>query len=537
MEKRVLLAFILSSLIFILWQKIFPSPQLSAPQKKAQTIENKQVINEMPAETDVNKTVVLDVKKQQKEEEKVFINNGKIEAELTTLGGTIASVRILDYDAVLPVTDVFQVKDFADLDYSIEAKEPKKVVFTAQDRGLVIRKIFYFSDGDFLVNAEFQIQNTGKSPQKLDSKIKAMTIDMAMAKDAIDNSRDRNLLEYSVFSQDKVFRKTGAYKFTSKENKTVSAPVGWFGFRDRYYCAIVKPEFLVKGYEFFSENSDGKKLGVYAFSEAEEVGPGETKAFLATLFVGPQNLRILKAQGEEFEKIQVYFRSGFLDAIAKIIEDLMILMHKMTSNWGVAIILVSLMIYFAMYPMTMKSMLSMRKMQGLQPKIMELRTKYEKNPQKLNQEIMKLYAENKVNPVGGCLPLLLQMPVFICLYQMIWRSILFKGSGFLWIKDLSEPDRLFVLTQSFPVIGNEINLLPAIILVLMVVQQKMTSKNMVITDPNQVAQQKMMTFMMPIVLLLVFYRIASGLTLYLVVFYIMSSFTQWRVAKITSAAV
>ncbi len=257
----------------------------------------------------------------------------------------------------------------------------------------------------------------------------------------------------------------------------------------------------------------------------------ETSEYSATLYFGPQNSTILKSYAMDFEKIQVYFRLGAFDAIAKIIEDLIKLVHKFIPNWGVAIILVSLLIYFSFYPLTMKSMLSMRKMQSLQPKIAELREKYEKNPQKLNQEIMKMYSENKVKPLGGCLPLLLQMPIFICLYQMIWRSVMFKGAGFLWIKDLSEPDRLFMLAKSYPVLGKEFNILPFIIIVLMILQQRMSSKNMSTTDPNQLAQQKMMMFMLPAFLFFVFYRISSGLTLYFTVFYIVSLFTQMQISK------
>jgi YidC/Oxa1 family membrane protein insertase len=257
----------------------------------------------------------------------------------------------------------------------------------------------------------------------------------------------------------------------------------------------------------------------------------EKVSYGASIYVGPQNSAILKSYSMDLEKIQVYFRYGFFDSIAKIIEDLIKLVHKFIPNWGVSIILVSLMIYFSFYPLTMKSMMSMRKMQSLQPKIMELREKHEKNPQKLNQEIMKLYSENKVNPLGGCFPLLLQMPIFICLYQMIWRSILFKNASFLWIKDLSEPDRFYVMTKSFPVIGNEINILPFIIIVLMILQQRLSSKNMNVMDPNQLAQQKMMMFMLPVFLFLVFYRIASGLTLYFTVFYVVSLFTQLHISK------
>lgn len=132
--------------------------------------------------------------------------------------------------------------------------------------------------------------------------------------------------------------------------------------------------------------------------------------------------------------------------------------------------------------------------------------------------------------------MLLQMPVFIGLYQVLWRSVSLKGADFWWIKDLSQPDRLAILPFSLPFFGNEINLLPIIMVFVMAIQQKITSKSMVITDPAQATQQKMMTIMMPVVLGVVFYQFASGLTLYFTAFYALSTFTQWKMSKMPSPA-
>jgi YidC/Oxa1 family membrane protein insertase len=175
-------------------------------------------------------------------------------------------------------------------------------------------------------------------------------------------------------------------------------------------------------------------------------------------------------------------------------------------------------------------------MQALQPEITRLKEKYNNNPQKLNQEIMVLYKENKINPVGGCLPFLLQMPVFIGLYQVLWRSVAFKGADFLWIKDLSQPDRMVILPFKAPFIGDEINILPILMMIIMFFQQRITSKNMVITDPMQLQQQKMMGIFMPIFLGVIFYKFASGLTLYFTMFYVFSTFTQFHMYHQKKAA-
>ena len=206
-------------------------------------------------------------------------------------------------------------------------------------------------------------------------------------------------------------------------------------------------------------------------------------------------------------------------------------MHKIIPNWGVCIILISFIIYGAMYPLTMQGMASMKRMQAIQPIMTKLREQHKNNPQRLNKEIMELYKEHRVNPMGGCLPLVLQMPIFVSLYQVLWRSVAFKGANFLWIKDLSQPDRLFILPFSLPIMGNEVNVLPILMMGIMFAQQKLSAKNMVAMDPSQAAQQKMMTMIFPIFLGVIFYKFASGLSLYFTVFYLMSTLTQWKMSK------
>jgi len=186
--------------------------------------------------------------------------------------------------------------------------------------------------------------------------------------------------------------------------------------------------------------------------------------------------------------------------------------------------------------LTAKGMSSMRKMQTLQPEMSTLKEKHKGNPQKLNKEMIGLYKKHKINPASGCFLLLLQMPVFFGLYQVLWRSVAFKGANFLWIKDLSAPDRLIIFPFSAPFVGNELNILPILMGIMMFFQQKVTSKNMVVTDSAQAAQQKMMQTFFPILMVFIFYKFASGLALYFTMFYLLSTFTQIKMAKAVKAA-
>lgn len=250
-------------------------------------------------------------------------------------------------------------------------------------------------------------------------------------------------------------------------------------------------------------------------------------------YFGPQDQDILKSIG--LGDFVVFSQYWLLDMISKFVIQIVKMMNKFIPSLGFCLILVSILIYGAMYPLTMSGMLSMRKMQALQPKMAKLKEQYKNNPQKLNQEVMSLYKENSINPLGGCLPFILQMPVFIGLYQALWRSVVFQGQGFLWIKDLSMPDRLFVLPQNIFLIGNEINILPLLMMIAMFFQQKLSTKNMVLTDPNQIMQQKMMSYFFPVFLGILFYKFASGLNLYFTVFYLLSTLTQLKMSKMTSS--
>jgi len=181
----------------------------------------------------------------------------------------------------------------------------------------------------------------------------------------------------------------------------------------------------------------------------------------------------------------------------------------------------------------MQSMLSMRKMLEVQPKIAALRERFKNDLQKLNAEMMEIYRREKINPFGGCLPFLIQMPFFMALYQILWRAQYFQGQGFLWIKDLSQPDRLMILPFSLPFFGNELNILPIITGGIMFLQQKISSKNMIVTDEQQIMQQKMMMYILPVMMTCMFYKFASSWAIYFLIFYVLSTATQWKIAQMS----
>jgi YidC/Oxa1 family membrane protein insertase len=226
-----------------------------------------------------------------------------------------------------------------------------------------------------------------------------------------------------------------------------------------------------------------------------------------TLYIGPIDYRRLKAGNAGLEKVMSFgwtIIKPFSIAFMYTLEFL----YRVVGNYGWAIIIFSILIKAVLFPLTRKSYQSMRAMQELQPKIADLKKQkqYKDNPQALNQATMKLYKEHGVNPMGGCLPLLLQMPVLFALFNLFRTTIMLRQSSFLLISDLSAPDAIL------PIAGG-INLLPILMGGTMLIQQKLATQN---------PQQKMMAYIMPIFLAVIFYRLSAGLNLYYLMFNILT---------------
>jgi len=539
MEKRLFLAIGLSIMVVWLWSVSAPTPQNSQEEiGLSQTSEinkdtNIQSFSKAPPPSpDFPATPLVENEKINKRIE--TLESDALMVELSNIGASISKVIIKKYDTSLPITDIAALKGYENTPFTLDWVSDNEISYSHDNGEIKITKTYTVENGANIIHSVTQIYNKSNMSKLINIELGGYLIEMSnlnnkSGKTTKTFNRDKSLFEYTVYSDKGIHRKAGAFKFSDKERKTEPGKVFWSGFRNRYYCALIKPLYDTKGYKI--DPIDNSRLRVGVEAKETTILPQNNVHFESIIYVGPEKMDMLKEYGLGFEKVKRYYKFGLFDGIAKIIESIMNFLYTLIPNWGVCIIIISVIIYFSMYPLTLKGMLSMKRMQSLQPLIVKLKEKNKDNPQKMNKEMMELYKEHKVNPLGGCLPMLLQMPVFIGLYQVLWRSVSFKGAGFLWIKDLSEPDRLFLLPFSLPFLGNEFNLLPLVMVVVMFFQQKLSAKNMVITDPSQAAQQKMMTTIMPIFLGFIFYKFASGLTLYFTMFYFFSTFTQWKMSK------
>ncbi|MFA6378206.1 MAG: membrane protein insertase YidC [Candidatus Omnitrophota bacterium] len=528
MEKRTFLAIILSIFVLFAYQGLV-GDKFSNKNKnnivESQTAVIKEVIeNNAVKETSFSTQESEQIKKNISEKT-ITIENEKLLAVFSNIGGSLKQIEIKDKE-VLPVTNIFQIQENKDLPFEIIENKENKISYKLISGEYEYVNSYDLSKQNYLVRQVITIKNISRMSNVKNFSFNVLQINSSLIKEKKDN--ENGLYEYSIASGMKVFRKSNAYKFSNKEAKSQSEKVKWVGFRDKFYCAIFKPEFDAVGYKI--DPVSETKLNLLVDPKSISLNPGEQISLSSVYYFGPQDQDILKKY--DLGDFVVFSQFGLLDMISKFIIEIVKFIHKFVPSYGLCLIIVSILIYGAMYPLTMSGMMSMRKMQALQPKMAKLKEQYKNNPQKMNQEVMNLYKENSINPFGGCLPFILQMPVFIALYQALWRSVIFQGQGFLWIKDLAMPDRLFILPNKLPLIGNEINILPLLMMVAMFFQQKLSTKNMVVSDPTQAMQQKMMAWFFPIFLGVLFYKFASGLNLYFTVFYTLSTLTQLKMSKI-----
>jgi YidC/Oxa1 family membrane protein insertase len=529
MEQKTFLAIVLSFLFLLTYNVLVIEPQQKKkPSNITETIENKEdsALVRAPSLT-VTPGKVLPAPKDDAHSPSATLENETFRIDFLTDTGFTKTITAKAYQYTPPIAGILDIPTAKKLLTSNGDQGPFQ--FVLQEDGLEISKRLVTKDKHTL-KGTLNYRNTGSSSIEENAQITLFIIDINQIKNDKEKMRDNMLFEYSVFVDNKVVRKGNAFKFSDKENRTEQKSIGWAGWRDRYHFVAVKPDFQASGYSI--QTIDEHRVAINLNIGELKLEPGTEKSFEFTIYTGPQDLQILKGLDGDVHKIMAFSGYGFLDFIEKFIYNVLLVMNKFIPNWGVCIILISILIYAATYPLTLKSMLSMRRMQELQPKMAELREKYKTDPQKLNTEVVQLYRIHNINPLSGCLPILLQMPIFISLYQVLWRTHNFQGADFLWIKDLSAPDKFVTLPTQLPIIGNELNLLPLLMMVVMFLQQKISAKNMIIVDPAQEMQQKMMLFVMPVFIGFIFYHFASGLTLYFTVFYLLSTLTQYKMSKI-----
>lgn len=380
-----------------------------------------------------------------------------------------------------------------------------QLVLDAEQGGVKLTKTYTFKNGDYHIDLKQDITNTGNAAV-MPSLYEQLVRD---GRKPIGESSF-----YSTFTGPAVYTDTDKFqKLTfdkiekGTEQHARKADSGWVALVQHYFVsALVLPPNTPR--EIFTKKVDTNLYAVGSIVPLGTIAPGATTSIDTQLYSGPQESAVLEKTAPGLELVKDY---GWLTIIAKPIFWLMTQIHKVLGNWGWTIIVLTLMIKLAFFPLSAASYRSMAKMKLVTPKMTAIRERFKGDPQKMNQAMMELYKTEKINPLGGCLPIVVQIPVFISLYWVLLASVEMRNAPWIgWIHDLAAPDPFFIL--------------PLLMAVSMFIQ---TSLNPTPPDPMQA---KVMKFM-PIIFSVMFFFFPSGLVLYWVVNNVLSITQQYVISK------
>jgi len=480
MEKRLLIAFSLTIVFFIVYSHLIakfvpqPVPVQGDSKEQAAQIGFKSI----PPEISQSPSPLSPEDKEEFADlPQVFVDNFVI--TYSPLGGYIKKISIDDGEYDLPFQNIGFLPEDCEKQFTpnlrndgIEFKGPE-----GQSKEFIFK--------DYIL--EIRLNPPPKTPLVLFSNYLSS------------NALDQRYQEI-FYSQNKALKRVSPRKIKDDTYNNIE----FAGARDRYYCLS-----LLKGtYNLKWVNEDKERAHLYLSSPNEQT----------FLYIGPQGQKELEPFG-----LQAIMYYGFFHGIAVGVIKLLYLFYGLVKNWGWSIVFFSASASLILLPFTSKSSKAMRKMQQIQPEVEELKAKYKDNPQKLQKETIQLYRKYKINPLGGCLPLLFQIPIIMAFYQVVYRFGELRGASFLWIKDLSGPDR-FPLPFGPPL--NQVNLLPIFLIIFGVLQQKIT------TSSASSSQQKSMGLFFAVFIGVIFYGFPAALTLYWLIQNVFTLSYQARLSRV-----
>jgi len=361
--------------------------------------------------------------------------------------------------------------------------------------GLELERTYRFNPQTYLLELVVRVKNNSSNPLQGSPLLHQVNLPFAT---------ETNGSMTQLFTGPAVFMDDHRQEFKGKElaePKTVQGNMAWAAYDSTYFMCAILPENT--GGAGVTMQQKDQLVSMQVGGPLDVLQPGEEKVYTYHAYFGPKKLSLLQETGYNLDKAVNF---GWFDVMAKPTLWLLNFFNTYVKNYGVAIILITIVFKLAFWPIAQKGLKSMKNMQKLQPKMVKLKEKYKDDPAMMNKEVMNLYKTYKVNPLGGCLPMVLQIPVFFALYKVLLMCIELRHAPFmLWMTDLSTPDRLMIGVD-IPYLGG----IPVLTLLMgasMFLQQKMTPTT---ADPTQA---KIMMFL-PVMFTFMFLNFASGLVLY-----------------------
>ncbi|NUU03566.1 membrane protein insertase YidC [Herbaspirillum robiniae] len=474
--------------------------------------------------------------------ETITITTDVVKADFDTVGGELKRLELLNQrDVVDPTKNLVLFDSAAGHTYLAESGliggafpnhktlfaaesgprtlsngDTVQLVFNAEQDGVKLTKTFTFKRGSYLIDVKHTVTNTTAAAIN-------PTLYLQLVRDGNKPGGESHF--YSTFTGPAVY--TEAEKFekldfekiaTGKQEHVKKADNGWIAMVQHYFVsAIIPPQQAQR--DIYAEQVSPNLYRVGVKLPLGTIAPNASLTSDAQLYSGPTVNKTLEAIAPGLDLVRDY---GHLAIIAKPIFWLMTHIHAVVGNWGWTIILLTVLIKLVFFPLSAASYRSMAKMKAVAPRMQAIRERHKGDPQAMNREMMAMYKTEKINPLGGCLPIAIQIPVFIALYSALLASVEMRGAPWLgWIHDLTAPDTLF---GTIPYFNMPIGLLPIIMAASMFLQTKLNP-----TPPDPV-QAKVMMFM-PLVFSFMFFFFPSGLVLYWVTNNILSIAQQWVITK------
>ena len=511
-SRRGLLVIALLFMSFIVyqqWQLDYHTP------KPVVTEQAKTAVSDVPSSANSNANAV--VNETQTKGNVITLENDVFRLQINTVGGDVVGSELLKYDAELDSKTPFVLlqntpqhtyvaqsgligKDGIDTKsgravYQVEGSSFKLaegqnelvVPFTFQRDGVTYRKVFVLKRGQYDVAVNYEINNQSD---------KAIEVEPygQLRHSLVDSSGSVAMPTYTggAYSSSETNYKKYSFSDMENANLSINTKAGWVAILQHYFVSAWIPNQDADN-QLYTLTDKANNIGSIGYrGPVTVIQPNSTETLTSKLWTGP---KLQNEMGEVANHLDLTVDYGWAWFIAKPLFWLLTFIQKLVHNWGLAIICVTLVVKAILYPLTKAQYTSMAKMRMLQPKLQEMRERFGEDRQRMSQEMMKLYKDEKVNPLGGCLPLLLQMPIFIALYWTFMEAVELRHAPFFgWIQDLSAQDPYYIL--------------PILMGASMFLLQKMSPTP--VADPMQ---QKIMNFM-PLIFMVFFLWFPAGLVLY-----------------------
>lgn len=558
MKKNTVLAVVLSMLVFGIWmyiqQKYFPAENAAQPNPAAtQQAEVSQNTFGQSSNSVAMTVFAADDADAPEHEETYVIETDLIRAVFTNKGGDVISYKLKEHASAGGDERVEMIENTSSADRALSLAfggaeaSPVDLLFNVKTETLsdgkkqigffrtisvknaqdgtssvfTLAKRYTFIPGDYMFTLEITVE--GKDGMRgLSFGNEAYTLRTA-PQIGPEWKQSQDKYEYRYFSYFANGKKKEERGISAGKQKTITDLAVWTAVSGKYFAFIVIPNDPIKKMTFSGFKAEQNAVQNSQIFISRQPITGSSTYDLYRIYIGPCSEKVLNTYNSKlsnnygFENLRIdaiAVSGGFLYPLEWLLKKAMELLYKLIPNWGVAVILLTILIRIIFFPLTKKSSEATKKMQEMQPQIAEIQSKYKNNPQRMNAEMAKLYKEAGHNPLSGCLPMLIQLPFLFAMYRLFNNYFEFRGASFIpgWIPDLSLGDSVLKLGFSVPILGwTDLRLLPVIYVASQILYGKLTQ------TPGQTQQNtsmKLMLYFMPLLFFFILYNVPSGLMVF-----------------------